>query len=743
MLKQFIIGILSSAAAHRLFPPPTNDGKSRGGGGCILRLFATLIVLVLFIALLCWAVGYGLVVAPTYTLLTLYAGLKFLAANGFIALDKLFHPGFDVPPVAAWAFWGLLGGAAIQGCREMRGSGRKGMGTLAALAPILLLGFNGILKDIDMPKPPGVITTPAAEQNASESETKPIKRTQPTSTATNQSTTKSEKKHATRMESVQSTTTQRTVTTPTTVPKPTTSSAPPGMVLIPAGEFQMGSDENTDEKPVHTIYTDAFYMDKYEVTNAQYKTFLNANPQWQKGRISVIYHDGDYLKHWNGNNYPAGKGDHPVPYVSWYAAMAYARWAGKRLPTEAEWEKAARGGLVGKKYPWGDYIDSTKANYNKEVDDTISVGRYSSNGYGLYDMAGNVLEWCLDEYDEDIYKKELLFMNSRQNPIVGGTIVSVTTNFSKVKTQRVLRGGSWSALPQAVRVADRVKGNPTVSHDGIGFRCVKPSISAPTGAKQNTTKPQLTDMVRIPGSQFHMGSNVYADEEPVHTVYLDAFYMDKYEVTVGQYKEFIRATGHRALPSWVSKYSPTDRHPVVGVSWSDAMAYAKWAGKRLPTEAEWEKAARGGLMSKKYPWGDTAPNGTQCNFADKNLNENWNKDWGEDHSDKNINDGYAYAAPVGSYPANGYGLYDMAGNVWEWCLDAYQEDFYKNSAPQNPIAGTDSLRSVTSNFTNIKSDRVLRGGSWSNSISVVRVANRVEYTPVHTSRTVGFRCVKK
>ena len=491
MLKQFIVGILSSAAAHRLFPPPTSDGKSRGGG-CILRLFATLIVLVLFIALLCWAVGYGLFVAPTYTLLALYAGLKFLAANGFVALDKLFHPGFDVPPVAAWAFWGLLGGTAIQGCREMRGSGRSGMGTLAALVPILLLGLNGITKGIDMPKPPSIKTTTPAEQNTSESETKPIKQTQPTPTPTKQTTTEPEKTPVTRIEPVRVTTRQRPVTTSNTVQKPETPSVPLGMVLIPAGEFQMGSSENTDEKPVHTVHIDAFYMDKHEVTNAQYKTFINANPQWRKNRIPTVYHDGDYLKHWNGNNYPTGKRNHPVTYVSWYAAMAYAKWAGKRLPTEAEWEKAARGGLPGKKYPWGDYINSTQANYNKDVGDTTSVGRYPSNGYDLYDMAGNVLEWCLDAYDKDFYESSPL-----QNPIAGGSLLSVTTNPTKATTARVLRGGSWSVLPQSVRVADRAKGNLTLSYFGVGFRCVR--AVTPTMTKTTTTDtPQKTTTQRTP-----------------------------------------------------------------------------------------------------------------------------------------------------------------------------------------------------------------------------------------------------
>lgn len=117
------------------------------------------------------------------------------------------------------------------------------------------------------------------------------------------------------------------------------------MTLIPAGQFLMGSNEgDSDEKPVHPVYVDAFYMDIYEVTNAEYKKFIDANPQWQKTHIPRAYHDGNYLKSWNDNNYPSGKGNYPVVHVSWYAAVAYAEWVGKRLPTEAEWEKAARAG---------------------------------------------------------------------------------------------------------------------------------------------------------------------------------------------------------------------------------------------------------------------------------------------------------------------------------------------------------------------------------------------------------------
>ena len=190
-------------------------------------------------------------------------------------------------------------------------------------------------------------------------------------------------------------------------------------IVIPAGEFQMGgsdSDAEIDEYPVHTVDVNAFYIHKYEVTNAQYKNFVDANPQWQKNSIPRKFHNGEYLKLWKDNTYPPSKENHPVVYVSWYAAMAYAKWAGRRLPTEAEWEKAARGGLVGAKYPWGDVIDDSMANYGGEFGDTKPVGSYSPNDYGLYDMTGNVMEWCLDAYDESFYNH-----SPSRNPIAGGS----------------------------------------------------------------------------------------------------------------------------------------------------------------------------------------------------------------------------------------------------------------------------------------------------------------------------------
>ena len=245
-------------------------------------------------------------------------------------------------------------------------------------------------------------------------------------------------------------------------------SVPPGMVLIPAGEFQMGSDDGYDDEwPVHTVYVDAFYMDIYQVTNAQFKAFVDANPQWQQDNIPDKYYDMTYLERWHRNSYPSGQGNHPVGNVNWYAAMAYAQWVGKRLPTEAEWEKAARGCLAGQEYPWGNDIDPTMANYNAKLDYTTPVGSYAPNGYGLYDIAGNVREWCVDEYDEDFYMR-----SARQNPIAGK---EVGNDFARVPThtQRVLRGGGWSGSAQALRVADRGDKSPSFTDDYLGFRCAR------------------------------------------------------------------------------------------------------------------------------------------------------------------------------------------------------------------------------------------------------------------------------
>ena len=251
------------------------------------------------------------------------------------------------------------------------------------------------------------------------------------------------------------------------------------MVLIPAGEFTMGTDVVEPdvwlpENPAHRVYLDAFYIDKYEVTNADFKKFVDANPEWQKDNVPEELSHGFYLEHWNANAYPLWKADHPVTNVTWHAAMAYCQWAGKRLPTEAEWEKAARGGLIDKKYPWGNEITEHDANHNYRIGDTQKVGKYRPNDYGLHDMAGNVWEWCLDHADPAFYKQSPF-----KNPLAGVTgrilqnLHEITTDFRKVETLRIMRGGSCYANPEDVRVTIRAAKKTTMALGSVGFRCVK------------------------------------------------------------------------------------------------------------------------------------------------------------------------------------------------------------------------------------------------------------------------------
>ena len=250
-----------------------------------------------------------------------------------------------------------------------------------------------------------------------------------------------------------------------------------------------------------------------------------------------------------------------------------------------------------------------------------------------------------------------------------------------------------------------------------------------------------SEMVLIPQGTYLMGStpaqttalmdrdprlsvDFFHAEQPQRSVSLSAFYIDRAPVTNAQYAAFIAATVHPAPKYWthtphmgVEDPFPVGAkhgtHPVVGVSYTDAVAYCEWTGKRLPTEAEWEKAARGGRVNQNYPWG----NESSRNHA------NTVGVWGKDR--------WLWTSPIGSFPPNGYGLHDMAGNVFEWCADWYAADYYAHGQRENP-QGPD-----------IGHTRVLRGGSWSNNVFGIyqmRCAYRFHARPESRNLTIGFRC---
>jgi formylglycine-generating enzyme len=325
------------------------------------------------------------------------------------------------------------------------------------------------------------------------------------------------------------------------------------------------------------------------------------------------------------------------------------------------------------------------------------------------------------------------------------------------------------------------------------------SVNSQTNNKIIETPGDIGSMIWIEGGTYSMGADIVngdGDEYPKHVVTVEGFYMDPTEVTNAQFAEFVKATGYvttaEQKPDWneikkqvppgtprphdsllvaaslvfkpVKESGPVDlndfaqwwewkpgadwRHPqgpgssikgkenypVVQVSWDDAIAYCKWAGKRLPTEAEWEWAARGGLMDNIYPWGNEPvyKGNAKCN--------SWQ---GKFPVTNTGSDGYINSAPVKSFSPNGYGLYDVAGNVWEWCSDLYDYNYYRSMKgntynPQGPARGFDP------NEPNV-AKRSVRGGSFlcnESYCSGYRVSRRMKCPPDTGMEHVGFRCVK-
>ena len=229
-------------------------------------------------------------------------------------------------------------------------------------------------------------------------------------------------------------------------------------------------------------------------------------------------------------------------------------------------------------------------------------------------------------------------------------------------------------------------------------------------------------MVFIPGGEFQRGrSHALADDDlkwyptlmkddrPVRAIHVGPFYLDEHEVTNEQYAAFVKATGHRPPYNWPKAEIPKgkEKFPVVDVSWDDAAAYTRWAGKRLPTEAEWERACRGLDVGKKYPWGDQNPTNKDARFN-------------------------TFEGPVEvcKFKPNYFGLYDMAGNAWEWCADWYEKDYYQRAPGKNPLGPESGMY------------RVLRGGSWADVTKYLTCANRSWARPAERSPNIGFRCAK-
>ncbi len=259
---------------------------------------------------------------------------------------------------------------------------------------------------------------------------------------------------------------------------------------------------------------------------------------------------------------------------------------------------------------------------------------------------------------------------------------------------------------------------------GSRLLAVAAAVALPCIATDNGTDATSAPagMVLIPAGEFTMGRTfstdddetgmrplVLRDDRPAHRVRLKAFWMDATEVTQAAYAEFVAAEGPPPPYHWPQGALPgaLARYPIYNVAWDDASAFCAWSGKRLPTEAEWERAARGGLEAARYPWGDEKPDSTRARYSTQ-----------------------AGPGPVGRHPVNGFGLHDMAGGVTEWCQDWFGRAYYEASPPEDPRGPEDGLY------------RIVRGGAWSDGPNRITVFFRNWVRPNQRTPNLGFRCVQ-
>ncbi len=467
---------------------------------------------------------------------------------------------------------------------------------------------------------------------------------------------------------------------------------------IEPGTFQRGSDENEagrdrDEGPRHQVtLTKGFFLGVHEVTQGQWLAVMGENP-------SAFRHEADALLR-------------PVDSVSWqecrrFIARLEARGLGRfRLPTEAEWEYAARAGTT-TAYPWGGDARESAVHArawanSRSAGTTHPVGTKPANPWGLFDLAGNVWEWCADWY----------------GPYAGGPQTDPTG--PATGTERVFRGGSWNDFAPAQRSANRHRHAPDGRYTAVGLRLVLEAEAPRPAPAAAPPRPERTvalgngagmRFVEVPAGAYAMGSpeaepGRAADEGPVRRVEIPRpFFLGKFEVTQAQWRAVMGDN-----PSTFRDRDWADACPVERVSFHDAAQFiarlnARGAGTfRLPTEAEWEYAARAGATTR-FPWGD-----------DPDYRELRAHAWINGASE-------GRTRPVGEKKPNAWGLHDMLGNVWEWCADRYAP---YGSEVAVPPAGV---------------PRVIRGGSWFNEPEAQRPANRHRHPEESRLTNLGLRLV--
>jgi formylglycine-generating enzyme required for sulfatase activity len=474
------------------------------------------------------------------------------------------------------------------------------------------------------------------------------------------------------------------------------------VVYVPAGCFTMGSGRYNNQ--LHEVCLDAFWIGQTEVTYAQYQDCVDAG-------VCKDYAPTHYDESVSGSL--------PVKNITWLGARLYAKWLGGSLPTEAQWEYAARG-PASWAYPWGNQFDDTRLNYcdphcvEKYNDATypgigsrpFPVGSFpgGASWVGALDMSGNVAEWAADRYGT--------YQIGRQ---VNPTGPQTGENY-------VVRGGYYYAREmEFLRSDERFSAAPDYQSGWYGFRVAFPArLPVPTPEPQPVIREPV--MLDVPAGCFMMGSNEPEDRaSPAHEVCLNAYKISQTEVTHAQFQRCVEAGACEAPDSTTYGDPAYANYPVVGITWTSASAYAAWVGGSLPTEAQWAYAARG-PESLLYPWGNEF-DGTRLNYCDINCDSRL--------SDTTHDDGYWHTSPAGTYPtgASWIGALDMAGNVWELTNDWWGDYPAEGQIdPTGPVYG------------NL---HVIRGGAWHNTGPETRSSVRPTWLICEWKNcaSLGFRIV--
>jgi formylglycine-generating enzyme required for sulfatase activity len=508
------------------------------------------------------------------------------------------------------------------------------------------------------------------------------------------------------------------------------------LVKIHSGSFMMGryspyeQDSSNDEDPQHQVGIGyEFYMGKYEVTQAQWEAVMGTTP-------------------WQGQPYVLDHQDSPAVYVSWgdisgancFLEKLNALGQGTfRLPSEAEWEYCCRAGTTTRFY-WGDDSNYTQiGNYAWYHDNTWKIGqRYAHivglklpNAWGLHDMSGNVYEWCADDWHDNYLGAS------------GDGSAWITYSSSA----RLIRGGGAEFDAKWCRSAARAARDPNHRYYPRGLRIVWEDVDYPTPTPTNTPTPTPTlsgetitiplanlpaeakplVLVKIAAGSFMMGrysgeQDSYPEEDPRHQVDIGYdFYMGRYEITKAQWEAIMNTTPWSELDDQDS--------PAVWRSWNDCQSFVIELNKlgqgtfRLPSEAEWEYVCRAGTNTRFY-WGDDPDYSQIGNYA-------WYKD-----NTSGVAESYAHV--VGLKLPNAWGLFDMSGNVWEWCEDDWQASYYGADRPDDGSAWVGSPRIAV---------RMFRGGSWGNTAHYSRSASRNSASSPYFANerrvSFGFRIVRE